>query len=135
MPFGKFISLNASPKQLTIACEDLKLSLPLLNTTALPDLILRALASADTFGLLSKIIPMVPSGVLTLEISRPFGRFHVSRIVPTGSGSLTILFRVSMIPSIRSSSRRSLSTKASSFEFESASSTSRLLANRISFLD
>ena len=68
MPFGKFISLNASPKQLTIACEDLKLSLPLLNTTALPDLILRALASADTFGLLSKIIPMVPSDVLTLGL-------------------------------------------------------------------
>ena len=49
-------------KHSTKACEDLKL-LPLLKTTALPDLMQSALASAETFGLLSKIIPMVPSGV------------------------------------------------------------------------
>ena len=84
----------------------------------------RALASAETFGLLSKIIPMVPSGVLTLEISRPFGCFHVSSTLPTGSGSLAMLLSVSMIPSIRSSVSNSLSTKASSFSLVIASSTS-----------
>ena len=62
------------------ACTVFNASEPGFKIDAFFDLRQRAAASQKTFGLLSKITPITPIGVVTLLISKPFGRVFVSRI-------------------------------------------------------
>ena len=63
---------------------------PPRRTTVFPDLIHKLPASTVTFGRDSYIIPMIPSGTVILEISRPFGCCHLDSSIPKGSLILLI---------------------------------------------
>ena len=73
-----------SPPRSTL--EVRKLSEPARRMAALPALRQSAPASAVTFGRLSKITPMTPSGVATRSITRPFGRSKRASTPPDGIG-------------------------------------------------
>ena len=76
------------------------------------------------------MMPMTPSGTRTRAISSPFASLNQrAASLPTGSGRAATCSRLAAIPSTRSSSRRSRSTKAS--VSPDASSTSRALAARM----
>ena len=66
---------------------------PPLKITQFPDLKHKVETSAVTFGLLSYIIPIIPIGIVTLFIFRPFGLFHFFNSISTGSLSLITVLR------------------------------------------
>ena len=68
-----------------MAVADRSPSFPLRKITALPDFRHNPPASAATLGLLSKIKPITPKGVVTLEIFKPLGLSHEASTLPTGS--------------------------------------------------
>ena len=106
---------------------------PPLSITVLPDFIHRLPASIVTFGLDSYIIPIIPSGTEILEISRPFGCFHLDNSIPIGSSISAIFFKPLIISLILLSFRNNLSTNASVRFFCFAFPISILFACRISF--
>ena len=63
---------------------------PPFRITALPDLKHKLATSDVTLGLLSKITPITPIGIVTLFIFNPFGLFHFFNVTFTGSLSLKI---------------------------------------------
>ncbi len=112
---GSLAFTNADLRAATIAKADLRPSLPLLKITAFPDLRHKPPASLATLGRLSKINPMTPRGVETLEIFKPFGRSQFARIFPTGSAKSFISSNVLHMLSKRSLLRVRRSIKALSF--------------------
>ena len=70
---------------------------PPFKITALPDLKHRPATSDVTLGLLSKITPITPIGIVTLFIFNPFGLLHFLRVTFTGSFSFEILMTESLI--------------------------------------
>ena len=70
---------------------------PPFRITALPDLKHRPATSDVTLGLLSKITPITPIGIVTLLIFNPLGLLHFFRVTFTGSLSFEILFIESLI--------------------------------------
>ena len=117
---GRPDNFNASLRESTIAVADRSPSFPLRKITALPDFRHKPPASAATLGLLSKISPMTPRGVATLEIFKPLGLSQEARTLPTGSLNDLISVKVSHIPWSLLLSNAKRSIKASSFLLFSA---------------
>ena len=69
---------------------------PPFRITALPDLKHRPATSDVTLGLLSKITPITPIGIVTLFIFNPFGLLHFFRVTFAGSFSFEILMTESL---------------------------------------
>ena len=64
---------------------------PPFRITALPDLKHKLATSDVTLGLLSKITPITPIGIVTFLIFSPFGLLHFFKVIFTGSFSFEIL--------------------------------------------
>src|SRR5690606_6341475 len=75
---GRLAACRPRTRQAWMAAEEFNESDPPRNMTALPAARQSAPASAVTFGRLSKITPMTPSGVRTRSIFRPLGRSHAA---------------------------------------------------------
>ena len=129
---GRPAALRPATRQAWMARDECALSEPPRRITALPDLSVSAPASAVTFGRLSKITPMTPSGVRTRAMSSPLGRVHSAITWPTGSGSSAMVRSPSIMPSIRLSLSCRRSRKAFEMPFFSAATMSSALASRIS---
>ncbi len=99
--------------------------------TALPALRHSAAASAVTFGRLSKMTPMTPSGTRTRSNRRPLGRVHSAMTAPTGSGRSRTPSTPAAMASIRAGFSARRSTKAAVMPSRRASATSSALAARI----
>ena len=114
-----------------MAREEWKESEPPRRITALPAFMHSAPASAVTFGRLSKMTPITPSGVRTRSMCSPFGRSHSAMMVPTGSGSSAMARMPSHMPRTRSSLSSSRSRKAPEMPFSRAVAMSMALALRM----
>ena len=85
---GRPASRRPCTRQSWIARQERKLSEPPRRITALPDFRHSTPASAATFGRLSKITAITPSGTRTRSMVMPFGRCQLSVTAPTGSAML-----------------------------------------------
>jgi hypothetical protein len=106
---GRPADFNPSTRQAWIACDERLESVPQRRMTAFPAFRQRAPASAVTFGLLSNMTPITPSGVRTRSIFSPFGRSQAAMTSPTGSLSAAMV----RIPSAISTTRFSVSVNRS----------------------
>src|SRR4051794_9890723 len=102
------------------------------RTIAFPDFRHSAEQSMVTFGLASYTTATTPSGTRTLRRSSPLGSRCPSIVSPTGSGSAAMERTSEAMPAIRSSVRRSRSSRAAPMSFSSPARMSRALASRIS---
>ena len=85
-------------------------------------------------GLLSYIIPIIPIGIVTLFILRPFGLFHLFNSILTGSLNLITVLIDLIIEFIFSEFRESLLIKFSFNFFNFADLISFLFCEIILFL-
>ena len=106
-------------------------SLPPRSMTALPLFKQSTAASAVTFGLASKIIPITPRGTRTFVISIPLGLVLPEITVPIGSGRAATSNTPSAMPSILFSSSLSLSRSEAERPFFTPLSRSILFAEMI----
>ena len=107
-----------------MAREEWKLSEPPRKITALPALRQSAPASAVTFGRLSKMTPITPSGVRTRLMCNPLGRSHSAMTEPTGSAKPAMSFSAETMPSIRASLSANRSMKDSGWPLSRAAAMS-----------
>ena len=104
---------------------------PPLRITQFPDLKHNAETSAVTLGLLSYIIPIIPIGIVTLFILRPFGLFHLLNSTSTGFFILITVLIDLIIDFILSEFKESLFIKFSFNFFDFANLISFLFSNII----
>ncbi|EGE58311.1 hypothetical protein RHECNPAF_33400116 [Rhizobium etli CNPAF512] len=128
---GSPAAFRPSTMQAWIACDERRESEPQRRITALPALRQRAPASAVTFGRLSKMTPITPSGVRTRSIFRPFGRSQAAMTSPTGSARAAMARIPSAISAMRLSLRVSRSMKEASISLPSTSFRSLAFSARI----
>ncbi len=116
-PSGRPAEINASLISLPRIMLELNESEPPRNIKLLPDLIDNEAASLQTFGLDSNIMPMTPSGILTLLTVIPFGLFFLDVTTPTGSFNLITSLKDIIIVSMYLSSSFILSRKGAGSPF------------------